>query len=291
MSFAAMRWPARWRLRRRRIGVMTCTLNEAACIAFTVGAVIDDVDCHVLIDTGSDDGTPDLVRALYPEHCRSGRLIVEEIGRLPDYNMSIARNRALGRLRDAGVDHFIKLDGDTIFYDEGICRTLDDIQGMSRRVTVAHCGTYELYQHEIEDTPEWIAALRDGRDVFWEFAARPVAPLIHAMKGASASGAWGDEYLGRPAEGIRYDRPAVNRTFPQIVAAHYGWARPLRAKRAKLTAQKIAHTEPLLETAHLSDDPRHALRRFSRHPEIVARKVDQVEAWLRARAAKQRDIG
>jgi hypothetical protein len=269
---------------------MTCTLNEAACIAFTVGAVIDHVDLYVLIDTGSDDGTPDLVCDLYPGHVRSGRLVVDRIGRLPGHDMSIARNRALDRLRAGGITHFIKLDGDTVFYDDGIRATIENMRGLSRRVTVADCGTHELYQHEIEDTPEWILALREGRDLFFEFLPRPMAPLIHAVQGARARGAWGDEYLGRPAEGIFYDRPHVHRTFPDVVAAHYGWARPLRAKRAKLAAQNIpADDAPFLDTAHLVEEHRQRLRPFSDHPEIIARKVDAVHRWLSA-AGRQGDM-
>lgn len=284
-----MRWLTQWPFRRRRIGVMTCTLNEAACIAFTVGAVIDQVDLYVLIDTGSDDGTPDLVRHLYAEHVRSGRLIVEEIGRLPDHNMSIARNRALDHLRAGGVTHFIKLDGDTVFYDAGIRDTIENIRALSRRVTVADCGTRELYQHAIEDTPEWISALRERRDLFVELLPRPLAPLIHAVEGADARGAWGDEYLGRPAEGIFYDRPSVTRTFPDVVAAHYGWARPLRAKRAKLAAQNIpADDAPFLDTAHLIEEHRQRMRPFADHPEVVARKVNAVAACLRDRRDRLR---
>jgi hypothetical protein len=96
-----------------------------------------------------------------------------------------------------------------------------------------HC---ELYQHEIEDTAEWIAALRNRRDVFWEMAFRPAAPSVHAIDGARAFGKWGDEYAGKAPEGIFYSRPIVTCMAPDIAAAHYGWARPLWAKRAKLVA-------------------------------------------------------
>ncbi len=278
---------------RKRVGVMTCVLNEVACAAFVGGAVIDAVDCYVLIDTGSTDGTPDLIRELYADECRSGRLIVESIGRLPDYDMSIARNRALEHLRAAGVEYFIKLDGNTVFYDAGIQQTLDAIADLPPEVTVMGSGTYELYQHEIEDAAEWIAALRDRRDVFWEMAFRPVAPLVHAVAGARAFGKWGDEHAGKAPEGIWYSRPNVTRTAPGIVAAHYGWARPLRAKRAKLAAWKCPPAEhPLFDGLHLGDDWRRPTQRFTHHPEIIARWIDEVSEWLQSRqSAEQNDQG
>ncbi len=270
---------------RKRVGVMTCVLNEVACAAFVVGAVIEAVDCYVLIDTGSTDGTADLIRDLYADECRSGRLIVQSIGRLPGYDMSIARNRALEHLRAAGVEYFIKLDGDTVFYDAGIRHTLDVIRWLPPEVTGMSCGTYELYQHEIEDTAEWIAALRDRRDVFWEMAFRPVAPLVHAIDGARAAGKWGDEHAGKAPEGIFYSRPTVTCTAPDIVAAHYGWARPLRAKRAKLAAWNCGPGEdPRLDRLHLGDDWRRPAQRFTHHPEIIARRVGQVSEWLQLRS-------
>jgi len=262
---------------------MTCVLNEVACAALVVGAVIDAVDCYVLIDTGSTDGTADLIRDLYTAECRSGRLIVESIGRLPDHDMSIARNRALEHLRAAGVHYFIKLDGDTVFYDAGIHQTLAVIDSLRPEFTIVGCGTYELYQHEIEDTPEWIAALRDRRDVFWEMSFRPFAPLIHSINGARAVGKWGDEHAGRTPEGILYSRPAVTGNAPGIVAAHYGWARPLRAKRFKLAALKAVPGDTaylLLNTLHLTDDWRRPTQRFTRHPEVVARRIGEVSEWL-----------
>jgi glycosyltransferase involved in cell wall biosynthesis len=260
---------------------MTCTLNEVACAAFTVGAVIEHVDRYVLIDTGSDDGTPDLIRALYPKHCRSGRLIIEEIGKLPDFDMSIARNRALDHLRDAGMDYFIKLDGDTVFYDAGIRQTLRAIQTLDPEVTIGACGTYELYQHEIEDDAEWIAALRDRRPAFFEMNFRPHAPVVYPLKGARAAGKWGDEEAGKIAEGIVYDRPEHYCPLPGIVAAHYGWARPLRYKRAKFAAQKISPGEdPRLDTLHVSNDDRAPVHPFSNHPEIIARQIGRVCEWF-----------
>jgi hypothetical protein len=110
---------------------------------------------------------------------------------------------------------------------------------------------------------------------------RPIAPLVHALEGARATGKWGDENARLPAEGIAYDRPQKHRTHAGIVAAHYGWARPLSYKRAKLAAWKSPLGEdPRLDQLHLGDDWRRPTARFTRHPEIIGRQVDQVIGWL-----------
>jgi len=263
---------------------MTCVLNELATVEFTVGALVGQVDCYVLIDTGSDDGTVELIRDLYPAAIRSGRLIIEPIGRLPDYDMSIARNRALELLRAAHVEYFIKVDGDTVFYDDGARRLIEATRILPPRITNMGCGTYELYQFEADDTEAWLGALRDRRDIFWEMSFRPVAGLVHAIDGARAVGKWGDEQAGLPPEGIVYCRRQVHRVHPGIVAAHYGWARPTRWKRAKLATWRTPPGADLrLDQLHLSEDWRRPTTRFRRHPEVIGQRVDQVIEWLQGR--------
>jgi hypothetical protein len=79
--------------------------------------------------------------------------------------------------------------------------------------------------------------------------------LVHAIDGARAFGKWGDEHAGKTPEGIFYSRTVLTCTAPDIAAAHYGWARPLRAKRAKLAAWNCAPgDDPRLDRLHLCDD-------------------------------------
>jgi hypothetical protein len=108
-------------LRRRpcRVGVMTCALGEVACAAFTVGALVDLVNCYVFVDTGSTDGTPELIEHLYSREIEAARLIVERLGKLIGYDMSVAPRRALELLRAVDVASFLKFDADVVFYDAG----------------------------------------------------------------------------------------------------------------------------------------------------------------------------
>lgn len=276
----AWRLPVR-RQQPARVGVMTCVRNEVACVAFAVGSLVNHVDCYVLIDTGSNDGTVELIRDLYQAEIRSGRLVIEEIGLLPDHDMSIARNRALTLLRDAQIEYFIKVDGDTVFYDEGAQQIVGAVNLLHPRITHLRCPTHELYQFEIEGTAEWLYALKNRRDVFWEMSFLPDPPLVHAIEGAHAVGKWGDEQAGLRPEGIAYDRQEKHSTHKEVIAAHYGWARPLKNKREKLAAWKSPLGEdPRLDQLHRSNDWRRPTARFTRHPEVIGRKVSSVIEWV-----------
>ena len=264
-----------------RVGVMTCALDEVACAAFTVGAFVDLVDLYVFVDTGSVDGTPELVRSLYARAVSGDRLVVEQLGPLPDHDISIARNRALDILRERGIDYFLKIDADDVFYEAGAARLVALARDVTGDVTHVSCSNHELYQWEAEDTREWLDCIRLRRPVFWEMPFLPSHERIFAVAGAQAHGKWGDEAAGLPAEGIAYTRPAVHVDTGELLAAHYGWARPVKRKREKLSAWcGDPNGDPRVDRLHLEDDWRRPRELFDHHPEVFDRHMGQVIAWL-----------
>jgi len=267
---------------------MTCALNEVACAAFSVGALVDLVDLYVFVDTGSTDGTAELIKHLYSTPCQQGRLIVDELGPLPGYDLSIARNHALEILRRAEIDYLIKVDADDVFYDSGAARVVETARSLPAEITHVSCLKRELYQWEVPDTREWLEAIRDGRPVFWEMAFIPSQERVFAVAGAEAFGGWVDEAAGRPAENFAFHRPVAGITLDGIVGAHYGWARPVKRKREKAEAwYGGAGADPRVETLHLVDDWRKPETRFSAHPAIFDRQVRQVLAWLDGRVRER----
>ncbi len=269
----------------RRVGVMTCTLDEAACAAFTVGAFADLVDTYVLIDTGSTDGTLPLIENMYAQQISDGRLIVEQLGRLPDFSMAQARARALEILRAQEIDYFLKIDADEVFYDAGAHRLVQIARRLPSPVTYVSCSLRELYQWELQTTSDWLQALDEQRDVFWEMSFVPHKDLVFRVTGAYTHGRWTDEAQGLPAEGIAHHGPMVRERAIGVLAAHYGWARPVECKRAKSLAW---HGDPAADPRvdrlhHLTDDRRRPRRRFRRHPEVIRRKLGAVREWLHAR--------
>ena len=262
---------------------MTCTLDEAACAAFTVGAFADLVDTYVLIDTGSTDGTLPLIDDLYAGEIADGRLVVEQLGRLPDFEMARARGRALEILRAHEIDYFLKIDADEVFYDTGAHRLVEIARRLPSRVTYVSCSLRELYQWELHTTDEWLQGLDEQRDVFWEMPFVPHKDLVFRQSGAYAHGRWTDEARGLPAEGIAHHGPMVRERAMGVLAAHYGWARPLECKRAKSLAwHGDPAADPRVDRLHLTDDWRRPRRRFRRHPEVIRRKLGAVREWLRA---------
>jgi hypothetical protein len=48
---------------------------------------------------------------------------------------------------------------------------------------------------------------------------------------------------------------------------------------------KLPNDDPYLNRLHLCDDWRQPIQRFTRHPEIVTWRIDQISEWLRSRPA------
>ena len=274
--------------REPRVGVMTCALDEVACAAFAVGALVGLVDRYVFVDTGSTDGTAELIEELYEREIGDGRLVVERLSPLEDHDVSIARTRALELLRDADIDTFLKVDADDIFYDSGARQLVGIARTQPPTVTHVACRNHELYQWELIETREWLEALLAGRDAFWEMGITPSHDRSYAVAGAYATGKWGDEAAQRAPEGIVHDRPGARLTTDSVLAAHYGWARPVARKREKIAAwYGDPDHDPRVDRLHLVDEPRTPRQRFRDHPEVIARQVGPVLDWI----AKDRPPG
>lgn len=99
---------------------MTVCLNgivrdEAAVIARGLESVRDHIDSWVLVDTGSKDGTQDIIR----EVMKSVPGVLHE---RPWVNQQHNRNEALQLARDYGCDYTLTLDADELFcQDEDFC--------------------------------------------------------------------------------------------------------------------------------------------------------------------------
>lgn len=222
--------PPLYRTSPAKVGAITCTLNEASCIAFTVGALLDHVDLYVLIDTGSTDGTEELIRELYKDEIEAGKLVVRQLGRLPDFDISIARNEALKILREHHVDFLIKADGDDVFYDKGAESLVRYLRYAPENLVSYYCGNHELYQWKLQDSRSWLRAF-DGRlPLFWRMGFRPTHLRGFKVAGTHAAGRWTDEAEGGEPETFHSDSTGIHRGTFKPYAAHYGWAKPVLEK-------------------------------------------------------------
>jgi glycosyltransferase involved in cell wall biosynthesis len=83
--------------------------NEAARIERCLASVVDHISCWAICDTGSDDGTPDLIQRFFAE-----RDIPGEVFHAPFHDFSQARNAALDFARQSTLafDYLLLCDAD-----------------------------------------------------------------------------------------------------------------------------------------------------------------------------------
>ena len=99
-----------------RLCVNMIVRNEAAIIERALASVASVAECMVICDTGSSDGTPEVIEGF----CR-GRGIPLELHRFPFVDFSQARNEALTRARASAFvfDYLLLLDADMQLVVEG----------------------------------------------------------------------------------------------------------------------------------------------------------------------------
>ena len=74
----------------KRLCLNMIVKNEMANLQRCLGAVVDHIDCWVIGDTGSTDGTQDFVKSFF-----AARNLPGELHEFPFHNFEQARNAAL----------------------------------------------------------------------------------------------------------------------------------------------------------------------------------------------------
>lgn len=264
-----------------RIGVMTCALNEAVTIPFVLEPWLGKADLVVYVDTGSIDGTWELVHTLFPQHIASGALLPLRIA-CPNYDIWRARQAAIDAMTGAQIHFALKIDADDVFYDDGVDNLLQATRLATADVTHVSCQNFELYQWEARDDLAWLAALGEGKDIFWEMAFVPRHNRAYRIdRGAYASGSWVDEAQTGKPEGIIVPETMREHNTTGLFGAHYGWARPVERKERKIEIwYGNPEADPRVSTLHLGTDWRKPDRKFRAHPQSVHRLVAPVHAWF-----------
>ena len=247
----------------RKIGAMTPCWNEEATIAFTIASLLPYVDCYVVVDSGSTDKTLKIIKTLFEKELKYDKLILIEYGALEDFDISKPKNEAIDTLRAEGCSHFIRLDGDDVFYDAGAVNAVQIARELPDEVTLFTINHWELYQNSWYTTLEWLDAIH--RDINkklttalklpvdyqpGKFLCSRIPPMAHKyrfdgsyghariyrMEGARSVGKWTDEARGGAGEDIMHPgckRLCIGNHDENIV--HYGWARPMKKKLAKMS--------------------------------------------------------
>jgi len=277
---------------RRKVGAMVVCKNEEDIIAFSVASVIDVVDFTCIIDNGSTDMTRSIIHHFFHDHLADGRAhlrVMADAG----FSMGRARNYALDEFRKRGIDYFVKVDADEVFYSDRLADLCNIVCTSSLHVSELHTWKHELYQDYAQTSMGWLGCLDKGVGVFYDrdmtLNGAPRGPFGHPtirpVMGAIASGNWTDEAWHKHPENIRY--PAVVTARPYVetgvfALAHYGWARCVDHKRAKeeIWASKAQNRRTNYRVNRLDEVEGPWLVPFQNHPESVTSLVGEVRQVL-----------
>lgn len=105
-----------------KIWVNTIVNNEENFIWFAVMSVIDYVDKILIWDTGSTDGTVDIIKELMEVY--RDKISFKEVGEVNKYQFAEIRQKML---EESECDWVLILDGDEIWWDDSIKKLREEI--------------------------------------------------------------------------------------------------------------------------------------------------------------------
>ena len=199
--------------------------------------------------TEEADRTIPILHHLFPEEIAKEKLLITEMGRLPNYEIFRARAHALHKMRELGINYWVKADADEIFYDDQMKKMMDWAARMHSPFQELHTFKHELYQSKMYGDEEWLSEVETDiqfpdlcetfmdRDRTSTMASRgPFGhPTLQPVSGAVAKGRWVDEAAKKLAEGVYYPDGIQGPTYEwgEFALCHYGWAKPVNRKLAK----------------------------------------------------------
>lgn len=110
---------------KRSITAHCLVKNEARFVWFSVMSVINHVDKVLLWDTGSTDGTVEIIEEILRSSQAKGKVDFLEVGNVNPQEFTTIRQKMLEKTK---TDWFLILDGDEIWWEESIKKIKDLIQ-------------------------------------------------------------------------------------------------------------------------------------------------------------------
>lgn len=276
-------FPVKLPSENRKIAAVTVCMDGEATIAFTVGSLLQFVDLFIVIDAGSGDESLRLLRGLFADHIRAGKLKVMNLNTRAD--MMLSRNVALDIARAAHCTHILKIDSDDVFYDWGARDLVRAVKSMDADVQRLWVPQFELEQNRLNDVVEWLSALQPSEENgepgpftvnkggYGHDRGYLLSPDLKAL------GSWTDESKGQKAENFYHDQSKMLRILlTDNMMVHYGWARPLNRLRDKLRSWGILDSPMLYLDGSFTAEGQHF--NHSQHPEIISRLSLKVKQHL-----------
>lgn len=114
--------------------------NEARFVWYSVMSVINHVDKVLLWDTGSTDGTVEIIKEII--NANPGKIDFREVGSVDIYGYEKIRQELLAQTT---TDWFIVVDGDEIWWEESIRKVVQVVKSStSRNIESIIVPTYNL---------------------------------------------------------------------------------------------------------------------------------------------------
>ncbi len=117
----------------------TLVKNEERYLCFAVESVIDYIDNLLICDTGSTDKTKDIIKLLEKKY--KDKIDTRYLGEVTPEEFTEVRQEMLNETKS---DWFIIVDGDEVWWDEGIRQTTDFIRRNGFRYESMVSGYYNI---------------------------------------------------------------------------------------------------------------------------------------------------
>lgn len=211
--------------------------NEARFVWFSVMSVIRHVDKVLLWDTGSTDGTQDIIHEILKAREVKNKVDFKEIGEVNPETFTKVRQSMLNETK---TDWFIVVDGDEIWWEESIVKVVAEINKGGDKIESIVVPTYNLvgdiFHYQEELAGGYNLAGRRGH-----LALRGVNRKIPGLKSDRPHGTWGwTDNTGRmiqdrgPNKILFVEAPYLHAThLPRAKSRIQEFDVPKRAKKLK----------------------------------------------------------
>lgn len=211
--------------------------NEARFIWFSVMSVVNHVDKVLLWDTGSTDGTLEVIGEIMKTEIGRRKVDFREVGNVSPEGFAKVRQEMLDNTRS---DWLIVVDGDEVWWEDSIEKVVEVVESRGSRIESIVVPTYNLvgdiFHYQEESAGGYYLAGRKGH-----LALRGVNRKIPGLKSDRPHGTWGwTDNTGKmvqdrdPKKIIFVEAPYLHAThLPRAKSRTQEFDVPKRAKKLK----------------------------------------------------------
>lgn len=211
--------------------------NEGRLVWFSVMSVINHVDKVLLWDTGSTDGTLEIIEKIRKTQNAKRKIEFRKVGEVTPVSFTKVRQEMLDA---TDTDWFIVVDGDEIWWEDSIKQVVDAINKKGEEKESIVVPTYNLvgdiFHYQEEAGGQYRLAGRKGH-----FNLRAVNRRIPGLRSSGPHGTWGwidgtGKMIqdGDPRKIVFVDAPYLHAThLPRAKTGVEEFDVPKRAKKLK----------------------------------------------------------